>query len=212
MRSIALPTTLPRRPRGRPTAAATELRDNDLLRVAAELFGRDGYAAMSIGELARLTGISKTTIYARHGDKTGLFRAICSFACRMPSGIFRTIDPAGREPRLVLEDYAAAARRSMLSRDALDFLRLAIFEAPRFPDVAAAVLAESRHVYAPLTTYLADLASAGRIGGDPAILADQFIQIVCGGFHALLVRPGEGVMTQEWTCAAVQLFCAGTGL
>jgi AcrR family transcriptional regulator len=49
--------------------------DDSLLFAAAETFGRDGYAATSLDEVARLAGVGRGAVYHRFGTKAGLFRA-----------------------------------------------------------------------------------------------------------------------------------------
>jgi AcrR family transcriptional regulator len=200
----------PRRPRGRPTPAANTARERDLLSAAAELFGRNGFAGVSMNEVSRLTGISKTTIYARFHDQAALFRAICSYACHIPGDAFREVETEGRDPRLVLADFAAATRSGLLNQEANDFLRLAVFEARRFPDIAAAILQESRRVYAPVADYLGALIKAGRITGDAEQLADHFVAVVTGGYRFLLV-PADADSDED-VDVALDLFMRGIGL
>jgi AcrR family transcriptional regulator len=200
----------PRRPRGRPTTAANSARERDLLSTAAELFGRNGFAGVSMNEISRLTGISKTTIYARFRDKAALFRAICSYACHVPGDAFREVETEGRDPRLVLADFAAATRSGLVNQEATDFLRLAVFEARRFPDIAAAILQESRSVYAPVADYLATLIKAGRITGDAEQLADHFVALLTDGYRFLLV-PAD-THSDEDVDVALDLFIRGIGL
>ncbi|GIG62113.1 TetR family transcriptional regulator [Longispora fulva] len=47
-----------------------------LLDAAAALFGRDGYAATSIDEIARVAGVTKGAVYHHFEGKPGLFRAV----------------------------------------------------------------------------------------------------------------------------------------
>jgi AcrR family transcriptional regulator len=201
----------PRRPRGRPTPAANDARERDLLTAAAVLFGRNGFAGVSMNEVARLTGISKTTIYARFRDKEALFRAICSYACRVPGDAFRAVETAGRDPRAVLTEFATVTRDGLLNDEATDFLRLVIFEARRFPDIAAVILEESRRTYAPIADYLATLVEAGIVTGDPVALADHFIALITGGQRGLL-RPKAGDAEDSDHAAALALFLKGIDL
>lgn len=211
--STPLPGTVPppRRPRGRPTPTASKAREQDLLSVAAKLFERDGFAGVSISELARATGISRTTIHARYRSKAELFTAICSYACRVPSDAFRAVETAGRQPCDVLNDFASATQIGLVNQQAIDFLRLCIFEARRFPDLAAAVLKESRQAYAPLADYLATLLAEGVIEGDPLVLADHFIDLVTGGYRMMLT-PANTVPLDMAPQEGLNLFLTGVHL
>lgn len=175
------------RGRGRPTAAEAQARDNDVLSAAAALFEQRGFAGVTMAAVARDARISKTTLYARYPDKAALFRAICSFACRVPADRIAAVATRGRAPREVLENFAAAIVASTRDPAADRFLRLAIFEAPRFPDLAAQILMESRAVTVPLVQYLKELTAAGcSKGSDAQVLADQFVALTTGGYAWLL--------------------------
>lgn len=202
-----------RRRRGRPTGAETAAREADLLAAAAELFRQKGFSATSINEVSRLTGISKTTIYSYYPDKAALFQAIASYACRVPGEAFSIVKTDAREPEEVLRDFASVISRSLKVSEAMDFLRLVIFEAPRFPRVAGAILAETRSVYAPLTTYLATLGQAGQIScDDPQVLADQFVMLVMGGYLSFLEPECDPEVARMREKRALALFLAGLGL
>lgn len=66
----------PRRP-GRPSAEeiGEGERRGQILRVAAEHFGRRGYAGVSLGEIAREVGITKAALYHHFSSKQDLYTA-----------------------------------------------------------------------------------------------------------------------------------------
>jgi len=201
------------RRRGRPTAGAAQARTDEMLRVAGELFEHNGFEGVSMGAVARAAQVSKTTLYARYPDKMALFRAISSYACRLPAGRIASVVTRGRDPRAVLEDFACAIVETTGRGEADRFLRLAIFEARRFPDVAAQILAESRAVIAPLEDYLARLVGEGIIAGhDPALLADQFVALLSGGPAGLLAPTPDAGHDGERLRRSLDLFFLGTGL
>ncbi len=176
-----------RRRRGRPTAEETQAREQAVMEVAAALFEQHGFAGVTMAEVARRARISKTTLYARYPDKPALFRAICSYACRVPAYRFAAVATEGREPDDVLADFAVAIAEATADPAADRFLRLVIFEAPRFPELAEQILLESRDVAAPLVVWLEGLAREGRLAShDPALLARQFGALVTGGHDGLL--------------------------
>ncbi|GEM_PF-1966831 len=175
------------RPRGRPTADTMQAREQDLLAVAAALFEQSGFAGVTMAQVARHARVSKTTLYARYPDKRALFRAICSYACRVPAERIAAVATQGRDPGAILADFAAAIADATAAPAADRFLRLAIFEARRFSELAEQILLESRAVAAPLTAWLDRLAHEGRLSGhDPAMLARQFVALVTGGHDGLL--------------------------
>ena len=176
----------PRR-RGRPTTAETEAREQAIMEAAAALFEQRGFAGVTMAEVARRARISKTTLYARYPDKPALFRAICSYACRVPAHRFAAVATKGREPIDVLADFAVAIAKATADPAADRFLRLVIFEARRFPELARQILLESRDVAGPLICWLEDMAREGRLASqNPALLARQFGALVTGGHDGLL--------------------------
>ncbi|MGC9668646.1 TetR/AcrR family transcriptional regulator [Planosporangium sp. 12N6] len=60
----------------RTQAERTETTTSGLVETAAGLFGRDGYAATSIEDVARATGVTKGAVYHHFDGKAGLFRAV----------------------------------------------------------------------------------------------------------------------------------------
>src|SRR5690242_9960044 len=64
------------RKRGRPTAAERRTRESEILTTALGVFLRTGYGASTIDELAAAAQVTKRTLYAYYGDKSGLFTAM----------------------------------------------------------------------------------------------------------------------------------------
>src|SRR6185437_3743664 len=64
------------RKRGRPTAAERRARENEILTTALGVFLRSGYGASTLDELAAAAQVTKRTLYAYYGDKSGLFTAM----------------------------------------------------------------------------------------------------------------------------------------
>ncbi|HEX5205647.1 TetR/AcrR family transcriptional regulator [Paractinoplanes rhizophilus] len=56
--------------------------DDSLLFAAAETFGRQGYAATSVDEVARLAGVGRGAVHHRYGTKSALFRSALVFRQR----------------------------------------------------------------------------------------------------------------------------------
>src|SRR3954454_23458141 len=61
---------------GRPTKSAAIERDQRLIEVATRLFLDRGYDATSLDAVAESARVSKPTVYARYGDKRGLFAEV----------------------------------------------------------------------------------------------------------------------------------------
>src|SRR4029078_6295786 len=69
---------IPKSRGGRPTKSAAIERDQRLIGVATRLFLDRGYDATSLDAVAEAARVSKPTVYARYGDKRGLFAAVLS--------------------------------------------------------------------------------------------------------------------------------------
>src|SRR5437899_10591077 len=67
---------IPKSRGGRPTSSAATGRDQRLIEVATRLFLDRGYDATSLDAVAEAARVSKPTVYARYGDKRGLFAEV----------------------------------------------------------------------------------------------------------------------------------------
>lgn len=68
-------TTLARRPNAGTKGVPRADREDQIVGIATEVFGTQGYAATSVADIAERAGISKPLIYQYFGSKEGLFRA-----------------------------------------------------------------------------------------------------------------------------------------
>ncbi len=67
-----------------------------LLRAAADVFDRKGYAAASVREIVERAGITKPVLYYHYGSKEGILVAILEEGARqLTSGIARVVDGPG---------------------------------------------------------------------------------------------------------------------
>ncbi|QJP13946.1 TetR/AcrR family transcriptional regulator [Starkeya sp. ORNL1] len=117
---------------GRGTAKCAELRA-----VAAELFLAHGYDGVSLDEIVRAAGGSKTNVYAFYGGKEGLFLAAVEARCRRLQERLGARDLAG----LGLEQGLRALGRDLvallLEPEHLALYRLVIGGTARFPGLGA---------------------------------------------------------------------------
>lgn len=117
---------------GRGTAKCAELRD-----VAATLFLARGYDGVSLDEIVRAAGGSKTNVYGFFGGKEGLFLAAVETRCLRLQARLAARDLAG----LGLEEGLRALGRDLvdllLEPDHLALYRLVIGGTARFPGLGA---------------------------------------------------------------------------
>lgn len=104
--------------------------------VAAELFLAHGYDGVSLDEIVRVAGGSKTNVYGFFGGKEGLFLAVAEEVCRDLLAPLRELDLDG----LALEEGLARLARTLLDLLLepchLAFFRLVTGESRRFPEAA----------------------------------------------------------------------------
>jgi AcrR family transcriptional regulator len=103
------PARASRRP-GRPPASGAGGEDvatrERVLRDARRLFMRRGFADVSMGEVARATGVTKPTLYYHFGDKQGLYaEVICSLLCEV-GGYVRQVTETDQPVRARLYELA----------------------------------------------------------------------------------------------------------
>ena len=113
-------------------------RRQTILDVAGELFMQDGYAAVSMSQIAARLGGSKGTLYNYFTSKTELFAAYMVEACLANSeAMFGTTDdatPIGDALRRIGTGFLNFVMRD----DAMAVHRLVVAEAHRFPELGQA--------------------------------------------------------------------------
>ena len=117
-----------------PRERAGEVEDR-ILDAARELFLRHGLGGASIDEIARMARAGKPSIYARFPTKEALFEAVAMRnAARVRAGLESENDAPVHgtvEERLI--QVGATILRRLLTSDTIDFMRLTLVEANRFP-------------------------------------------------------------------------------
>jgi AcrR family transcriptional regulator len=105
---------------------------------ATELFLGRGYDGVSVDEIVRSVGGSKTNIYNHFRNKEGLFLAIVKGLCEDLLASFVTIDVSALDVDEGLRTFALALLGILLQDRHLAFQRLIIAETARFPALGRA--------------------------------------------------------------------------
>jgi AcrR family transcriptional regulator len=105
---------------------------------ATELFLGRGYDGVSVDEIVRSVGGSKTNIYNHFCNKEGLFLAIVKGLCEDLLASFVTIDVSSLDVDEGLRTFALALLGILLQDRHLAFHRLIIAETARFPALGRA--------------------------------------------------------------------------
>jgi len=160
-----------------------ESRRNAILCSALELFIEKGYAAVSIDEIIRKSGGSKSSVYEYFGTKEGLFREIVTVVSKEIRNAVEIPEAKGLEPREVLTSIGMTICTRVLTYEAIGLFRLAVFSATRFPKISRMFYeAGPRNGQLALARYLKREVAAGRLKIKDPMRASEFF------FGMLLVR------------------------
>ena len=105
---------------------------------ATELFLRHGYDGVSVDEIVRAVGGSKTNIYNHFRNKEGLFIVVVKGLCEDLLASFVTLDVSALSVEEGLRSLALALLDILLQDGHLAFQRLIIAETARFPALGRA--------------------------------------------------------------------------
>jgi len=197
--------------RGRPDRATLSRHRERLLEFASQEFFGHGYEGASLDRIAAKAGVSKVTIYRRHGDKAGLFEAIALRSVERMRRQYRGVRTQNRDPRDVLMEFGLAAYEGSTRAETVAVVRLALGEAVRFPQIAKKLWDHRFETLAPLASYLSELKAAGLIDLADAMQASvQFSGMVSGGIGSLMEKPiRSGAARRRWVQSAVDIFLRG---
>jgi TetR/AcrR family transcriptional repressor of mexJK operon len=170
-----------------PAAARTR---TAIVKTAAELFVRRGYAGTSMDLIAAEAGVARQTIYNQFASKEVLFRAIFSAyadEAMLPLAVASHGDAA---LRTVLLKLARTHVERVLSPEKLALHRLVVAEAAHFPELGRAIYeAGASRVTAQLADFLREQTRLGHLDvPEPDAAAEQFFGMVTAfqQFRALM--------------------------
>ena len=129
------------RKRGRPTADERRARESEILTTALDVFLRSGYGASTLDELAAAAHVTKRTLYAYYGDKSGLFTA-------MVADLAAAVSLDASADHDTLETLAARIVSRVHSDELVALHQLVIGESGRFPELALILHSngDARHI------------------------------------------------------------------
>ena len=112
--------------------------ESDVVASASAVFARRGFAATSVDDLVRATGVGRASLYGAFGSKDGLFqRCLSGVLAALAPGPSGPADPAAGTDSAATPDSASRASRLGGSdmADPLDLVLVALMELA--PDDAA---------------------------------------------------------------------------
>lgn len=155
------------------------------------VFWRHGYAAASINDLTAATGLSRSSLYQRFGDKQGLFHAAVTHYTERVLRRMNQVDAGTARGRVeaLLRDFLP--KKSATPRPAGCMLARSCAEKADLPDAAqaavAAGVAGQQAIFARILTQAQDADELPR-GTDAELLAWYYL----GMLHAVMNLPQAG--------------------
>ncbi len=184
---------------------------------ARRVFLHDGFDGASIGDIVRAAGVSKGTLYAYFPGKDTLFEALVTEDRRKQAEVLFTLDENDRDVARVLRRLGQTFLDMLLEPASLDFLRVVIGAAAKFPGIGKAYFdAGPCFGTTRLGNYLECMASQGLLRvDDPQLAARQFLDLCKTGIHLRLLlgdrEPPAPEEIERNLNSAVEVFLAAYG-
>ncbi|MDH4099868.1 MAG: TetR/AcrR family transcriptional regulator [Nitrospirota bacterium] len=193
---------------------AGERRREAIMEAAWGLFKEKGYAAVSVDEIIRKSGGSKTTLYEIFGSKEGLFHEIVN---SVTSVILKEtempVDP-DHTPREALTRIGNSIATQILTVKGIDLYILAVSVSKRFPDISRMFFESGpEHGFHGLAQYLKREVDAGRLRiKDPQMAAEFFFGMIVAREHIAMpvgcAAPPSKARIRKIVDEAVNVFLA----
>jgi len=165
------------------TAMAAEIRKgrkyDQVLAGARQVFLTDGFEGASVDQIARVSEVSKATLYSYFPDKKLLFMEVASVECqRQADQAMSDIDLA-RPPREVLGQVGRHYLGFILSDFGQRIFRICVAESDRFPELGRKFYASGPELFRErMGNYLYQAQERGEVRiGDFNLASDQFAEL-----------------------------------
>lgn len=156
---------------------AEQAKRKQILDGARATFLARGFEAASMGEIARVAGVSKGTLYVYFDSKDALFAALLEEMRNEAAERTQQLEARDAPPEEALRTFAFGLARKIVHPDHIAMVRVVIGASERFPDVARSFYrAGPVHGAQQLSIYLAAETAEGRLCvPDPDTAAWQFL-------------------------------------
>jgi len=152
----------------------SDARKCQILEGVRKVFARKGLEGATTRELAKEAGVSEALLYKHFPSKEALFAAVVMRNVSANIARFESLVPTGGTIDERLANMAANILHWALVSDIVGLMRLAIAEAPRFPDLATTVDRMTRERgTAAVARLLGDLAQSDELGRSPAFASER---------------------------------------
>ena len=155
-------------------------KEAQILDGAALVFALDGYEGASMSRIAAEAGVSKGTLYNYFAGKAELFAAYVQRDCeKRISLMFDALTP-DEAPEEALRRIGRRMLETMLSDAGLTMYRMAVAEAPKFPELSRAFYeAGPARAMSRMTDWIRQTAGQGKLSvDDPAFAAQQLFGLM----------------------------------
>jgi AcrR family transcriptional regulator len=164
---------------GRPTSAATERLNEKIVQAASIVFVQEGFAGASIEQIAQESRTTRRSVLSRFRDKEALlFAVIDVWLWRLLRAMLPSEAVLSAKPLDALKDTCRQMLQCIVTEEAVDFYRLCIAQAPKFPAISAAFIRVNDQLARDLETLVKRAQRAGAFPGrDPAMMATCLIGV-----------------------------------
>jgi TetR/AcrR family transcriptional regulator, mexJK operon transcriptional repressor len=190
-------------------------KQDELLKVAAELFFDRGFESVSIDEVVKRTGGSKTTVYSYFGGKEGIFLAAVRKTVRDLVDPIVSFDVSASSPVDGLQALGVKYLELVAHKQARQILVTIVAEARRFPCLGWEFFnAGPRIVVQKMSRCISDWQDRGLLQpGNPDLMAEHFLGALSGTKHTALLLGVEAGLTgasiEQRVRETTALFLAG---
>jgi AcrR family transcriptional regulator len=161
---------------GRPPRDLAGEVEGRILDAARRVFLERGLGGASVDEIARRACAGKPTIYARFPGKEALFTEVVMREVGANVARFGGHAPTGASIEERLACVGIRIMQWVLGGDSIGLARLAIAEAPRFPDLASSVHRMAREKAAEaVAPLLHEVALSDELGSLPAFAPERLV-------------------------------------
>ncbi|NGO62312.1 TetR/AcrR family transcriptional regulator [Rhizobium daejeonense] len=155
-------------------------RRNLIVTTATDLFLEQGYDAVTVDEIIRVVGGSKTNLYKHFGGKEGLFSEVVEQLCHDFLQPLSVLEVSSLRPADGLRVLGSTLLKMLMADRHVAFQRLMLAVSGRFPDLTG-VWFESGPVQSrkALANFIASKQSTGEMReADPHMLAIQYHDMI----------------------------------
>jgi AcrR family transcriptional regulator len=174
--------------------SAERAKRRQILEGARKVFLAQGFDGASMGEIAKVAGVSKGTLYVYFDSKESLFEALTTEEKQGLAEVLFKLDPEDPDVRGVLRKLGLSYLRRMGKPEHISSIRMVMGAAEKFPRLGQAFYeAGPCQGIARLKAYFDRQVEAGRLSiEDTEIAAQHFLDLcVSGMLRRLLFSVGE---------------------